>query len=138
MDDNGNSNANMLNKETFNCPICIDRCKDPTDVASIHGCDHKFCYDCIDRWAERSFACPLCRKTFWNISTRGATKLTRGGIHYANIMISDAHELIYNIMVAFARYEKAFHEIRKKLLFDCKLTCVDIESELGNMIASKF
>lgn len=38
-----------------------------TDVASISGCMHKFCFDCIDKWAETENKCPLCKADFRTI-----------------------------------------------------------------------
>jgi len=39
----------------------------PADVAKINGCDHLFCFDCIERWAERENTCPLCKVRFSKI-----------------------------------------------------------------------
>jgi hypothetical protein len=50
----------------FNCCICM--CDvDPPDLAHINGCDHKFCFGCIEKWAERENSCPLCKQRFTKI-----------------------------------------------------------------------
>lgn len=37
------------------------------DLAGISGCDHKFCFECIETWAERENSCPLCKTRFTKI-----------------------------------------------------------------------
>lgn len=48
------------------CCICLTTPK-PGDVASINACDHVFCFDCIEKWAERENTCPLCKVRFTKI-----------------------------------------------------------------------
>ena len=50
--------------EEFTCPICIDCPDTAEEVASISGCCHRFCFDCIDRWARTENRCPLCKARF--------------------------------------------------------------------------
>ena len=38
--------------EDITCPICLDTPSSMTQVAKISGCDHRFCFDCIDKWAD--------------------------------------------------------------------------------------
>ena len=38
--------------EDITCPICLDTPSSMTQVASISGCAHKFCFNCIDKWAD--------------------------------------------------------------------------------------
>ena len=38
--------------EDITCPICQDTPSSMTQVAKISGCDHRFCFDCIDKWAN--------------------------------------------------------------------------------------
>ena len=33
-------------------------------LASIDGCDHKYCFECIEAWSKRENSCPQCRKRF--------------------------------------------------------------------------
>lgn len=45
------------------CPVCW--MENPAYTGMIDGCEHKFCYDCIYRWAESSAkTCPVCRNGF--------------------------------------------------------------------------
>jgi hypothetical protein len=53
--------------DDFICAICLDTPTRMSDVASIIGCTHKFCYDCINTWAERSNKCPCCNMRFHTI-----------------------------------------------------------------------
>ena len=46
------------------CAICLDQIK---YKSKINSCRHKFCFDCIKKWAEISNKCPLCKKTFNDI-----------------------------------------------------------------------
>jgi hypothetical protein len=53
--------------DDFICAVCLDTPTRMSDVASIMGCTHKFCYDCINTWAERSNKCPCCNMRFHTI-----------------------------------------------------------------------
>ena len=53
--------------DDFICAICLDTPTTMSHVASIRGCTHKFCYDCINTWAERSNKCPCCNMRFHTI-----------------------------------------------------------------------
>eukprot|EP00339_Tiarina_fusa_P023116 CAMPEP_0116996962 /NCGR_PEP_ID=MMETSP0472-20121206/579_1 /TAXON_ID=693140 ORGANISM="Tiarina fusus, Strain LIS" /NCGR_SAMPLE_ID=MMETSP0472 /ASSEMBLY_ACC=CAM_ASM_000603 /LENGTH=346 /DNA_ID=CAMNT_0004695729 /DNA_START=127 /DNA_END=1167 /DNA_ORIENTATION=+ len=49
-----------------NCCICM--CEvEPDDLAGVSGCDHRFCFGCIEKWAERENTCPLCKVRFSKI-----------------------------------------------------------------------
>ena len=45
------------------CCICMCEVK-PDDLAGISGCEHRFCFGCIEKWAERENTCPLCKNRF--------------------------------------------------------------------------
>ena len=49
------------------CAICLDTPISMTDVATISGCTHEFCFDCIDRWAATENSCPCCKARFRTI-----------------------------------------------------------------------
>lgn len=51
----------------FTCAICLDAPTSMTDVASISGCTHQFCFDCIDKWANTENRCPCCKARFRTI-----------------------------------------------------------------------
>ena len=51
----------------FTCAICLDAPESMSEVASISGCTHRFCFDCIDRWAETENKCPCCKARFRTI-----------------------------------------------------------------------
>ncbi len=56
--------------EESECSICYER-PSAENVATIGGCDHKFCLDCITTWSERNNVCPLCRVRFTSIESTG-------------------------------------------------------------------
>jgi len=62
-----NAKESKLEGEDSMCSICLD---EPSiyEVASIDGCSHKFCFICIEKWADKENTCPLCRKRFNVIS----------------------------------------------------------------------
>jgi predicted amidophosphoribosyltransferase len=37
------------------------------ELASINSCKHKFCFSCIEKWADRENTCPLCKERFTKI-----------------------------------------------------------------------
>lgn len=51
----------------FICPICLDSPDCMSEVASINGCTHRFCFDCVDKWAETENTCPCCKARFQTI-----------------------------------------------------------------------
>ncbi|XP_068604503.1 finTRIM family, member 67 isoform X1 [Brachionichthys hirsutus] len=55
----------VLDKDQFNCSICLDVLKDPVTIP----CGHSYCSDCIQNYWDQDdyrgvFACPQCRKNF--------------------------------------------------------------------------
>lgn len=64
-------------QQTASCCICMDEPK-PADLASINGCDHLFCFDCIEKWGERENTCPLCKVRFSKIDRVNKTKKKKG------------------------------------------------------------
>jgi hypothetical protein len=62
---------------TPNCCICM--CEpEPADLANINGCQHKFCFDCIEKWAEQENTCPLCKIRFSKIDRVNKAKRKKG------------------------------------------------------------
>ena len=59
-----------------NCCICMSDVE-PNDIAKIDGCDHRFCFCCIEKWSERENKCPLCKIRFHKIE-RIHRKYTKG------------------------------------------------------------
>ena len=58
---------------------CICMC-DPDDgeLSSIDGCDHEFCFKCIETWSERENTCPLCKVRFNRINRVDKSKKKKG------------------------------------------------------------
>ena len=48
------------------CCICMDIAT-KLELASINSCKHKFCFTCIEKWADRENTCPLCKERFTKI-----------------------------------------------------------------------
>jgi len=53
-------------EEGSQCCICLDE-PQMYELATISCCDHKFCFGCIEKWAERENTCPLCKARFSKI-----------------------------------------------------------------------
>jgi hypothetical protein len=65
--------------EDTNCCICMTE-PEAKDLASIDGCDHQFCFGCIEKWADRENKCPLCKERFHKIErVMKPTKRSKGG-----------------------------------------------------------
>uniref|UniRef100_A0A8B9EJR5 RING-type E3 ubiquitin transferase n=1 Tax=Anser cygnoides TaxID=8845 RepID=A0A8B9EJR5_ANSCY len=54
------------------CPICLDSWVNPSFVVP---CLHRFCFECIQRWAESKPECPLCKRRVSSIVTPGVSAL---------------------------------------------------------------
>nr|XP_061833373.1 E3 ubiquitin/ISG15 ligase TRIM25-like [Nerophis lumbriciformis] len=52
----------VLNKDQFNCAVCLDVLKEPVTIP----CGHSYCLDCISRYwdNDNKVNCPQCRQTF--------------------------------------------------------------------------
>ena len=45
----------------------------PKELAKLNGCDHSFCFSCINNWGTRcENKCPLCRNQFTEIRYQNA------------------------------------------------------------------
>lgn len=67
--------------KTATCCICLEI---PTEeeLSTINGCDHPYCFTCIETWAYRENTCPLCKSRFTKIEKvnhKKAGKRKRGG-----------------------------------------------------------
>jgi len=51
-------------KEEDKCPICLDEVK---IQGKIDSCNHKMCYECIERWSKETNRCPICKSRFRSI-----------------------------------------------------------------------
>ncbi|XP_062400473.1 tripartite motif-containing protein 26-like isoform X2 [Sardina pilchardus] len=57
--------AALSSQDPCQCPVCLDRLKDPVTIA----CGHSYCKSCIDGcWNQEDqkglYSCPQCRETF--------------------------------------------------------------------------
>jgi|MDTG01.2.fsa_nt_gb hypothetical protein len=48
-------------KSTFKCMICLNENYNDSIVKKL-GCNHRFHYDCINKWLVTNKSCPICRK----------------------------------------------------------------------------
>jgi hypothetical protein len=70
-----------------NCCICM--CDvEPDDLSRINGCEHSFCFGCIEKWAERENTCPLCKYRFTKID-RVNKKRKKGAKNSKNVRQRD-------------------------------------------------
>ena len=53
-------------KSSISCVICLEK-PSQESIASIDGCEHQFCFECIAQWAEHENSCPLCKNRFAKI-----------------------------------------------------------------------
>ncbi len=50
-----------------NCTICLQAMH---KEASISGCVHTFCFECIEEWAKNTNTCPMCKCEFNKIKEK--------------------------------------------------------------------
>lgn len=62
----GREDYNGIAAENELCTICM--CEATCEeVSTVDGCSHKFCFNCIGKWADRENTCPLCKARFSKI-----------------------------------------------------------------------
>lgn len=59
------------------CCICLDEPTKP-EVSKLDGCNHLYCFICIEKWAERENTCPLCKSRFHKIERVHKVSKPRG------------------------------------------------------------
>ena len=70
-DDNPSlSSVESSEAEELECCICLEE-PGADDVATIDGCEHQFCLECITEWSETNNVCPLCRTRFTAYESAG-------------------------------------------------------------------
>jgi hypothetical protein len=64
---------------TSNCNCCICMCDvAQVELATINGCEHEFCFGCIEKWSERENSCPLCKERFTKITRVQKVRTKKG------------------------------------------------------------
>ena len=62
--------------EEFTCAICLDKPDTLVDLATISGCSHKFCFDCIDKVSFCFFFQSLFTSYFFAALLKVLSRLT--------------------------------------------------------------
>lgn len=87
--------------DEFQCAICLEQPINLDSLATVSGCEHHFCFDvsrlqhvnvskslcsmrlthsfplpfqCIDSWAAKKQACPLCKRPFHLVASRAKVR----------------------------------------------------------------
>jgi hypothetical protein len=63
-----------MSTSEFECVICLGEISSK-DKASLDGCSHSFCFDCIKKWGNITNSCPMCKKQFVKILHNGTETL---------------------------------------------------------------
>ena len=59
--DSSSADVSPTNVNNFSCCICLE--DHPNEnITTADGCGHYFCFQCIDKWTNKSRRCPTCRK----------------------------------------------------------------------------
>ncbi|GFH45303.1 hypothetical protein CTEN210_01777 [Chaetoceros tenuissimus] len=84
------------------CCICFET---PlrNELTELDGCDHLYCYDCIERWSRQENTCPQCKSSFVEIKP-----------YYSADMDKQFDELFRKVVRDSALHE--FYKKRKELL----------------------
>lgn len=59
------SSSSARRETNENCAVCQDRI---SERASVDGCAHQFCFQCISSWVLVNSTCPLCKANVKRIS----------------------------------------------------------------------
>uniref|UniRef100_A0A6U5IB81 RING-type domain-containing protein n=1 Tax=Corethron hystrix TaxID=216773 RepID=A0A6U5IB81_9STRA len=62
----GEDSPNDAAEELKACAICQE-VPSHDSLAMINKCEHLFCFECIEKWAEHENTCPLCKERFTKI-----------------------------------------------------------------------
>jgi len=93
------------------CSICFN----DINIIKTIQCHHKFCYECITKWYEKSNKCPICRYEF-DLSNNHKYN-TRFNYFHKNQ--KDIINHIKNIMIEFEEldYQGRVHKFDELLKF---------------------
>lgn len=83
------SKMNKVGTAGFECAICLGEMS-TKDQASLDGCSHSFCFDCIKRWGNIRNSCPMCKRQFRKIVHNGTEMLN---ISYTGSNMLDEEDL---------------------------------------------
>jgi Ring finger domain len=50
--------------EDLICSVCQEDIREGNEVGEINNCNHRFCIDCISKWATIENRCPCCKVRF--------------------------------------------------------------------------
>jgi len=73
-DEDSLSSAESSEADEVECCICLEE-PSADDIATINGCEHRFCLNCIAQWSNANHLCPLCRTRFTSIESAGGVLL---------------------------------------------------------------
>ena len=113
MAETADSENSAQTKTHLICVICHEP-PDERSVASIDGCSHQFCYECINRWAAIKNACPLCKAAFRTVTSfDGATAEVSGNrtMDPASTMLHQIEELLRNVERTVTAFDGASTEV---------------------------
>ena len=61
-------------EEFVECAICLGSCTDSSNIGTVNGCKHSFCFKCIDEWATKKNECPLCKEKFHLVTSNSRVR----------------------------------------------------------------
>lgn len=99
------------------CTICMDKIHKKSYLMVNHkrACKHKFCYNCIKKWAEEKPQCPNCRVKFNGIKCRGKIEKIISFKDFSKIFIEmDVPNELYMIidkLLFFTHVRKRFIDL---------------------------
>ncbi|KAL3805652.1 hypothetical protein HJC23_005896 [Cyclotella cryptica] len=105
------------NTSHVECPICYE-IPSPEDVTIVCGCKHKFCFGCIDNWAQIKNSCPLCNYIFTAVirgsSPHGGSK-TYIGIKRKRVYMSNVEERLAAVRARIESNDHRQAELQRQI-----------------------
>eukprot|EP00435_Cladocopium_sp_Y103_P040501 s785_g11.t1 len=87
----------------ISCPICREDDLKLNDCSEVASCHHRFCTACIEEWATRCSACPLCKQEMTALVTAQSTrKGAKRKVEHRHLEVADSEAVAHATLAGLA------------------------------------